>query len=124
MKKTLKVAILNSPDSDGDVFMPGAFKEMAKSAIVTVNFDRTKPVGFIESMQEDGDDVKVVANISEEILTHAQSAIEDKTHQIGFQVIKSEPNEHGGRNILELKLYECSLVIKSEKKDDDTSKRN
>ncbi len=97
IKKTFTIAT-GSIDSDHDIIMPGAIKMPEGSTVkILDHFDASKPVGVITEIKQDSNDI-VATGMFREDPTGLYPAI-------GFQVIKSHENMHGGRTIEELKLY-------------------
>lgn len=113
----------DEPDQSGDVVAPGAFGaslKRLKEAGRTVKFlwqhDPTKPIGIWRQVMEN----KTGLWVSGEVLTDIQlgqeaallmqnGAIDGLS--IGYRVVKAEPNrETGGRKLLEIDLWEVSLV--------------
>lgn len=99
MKKTFTAVTFNQPDAQGDIFLPGSIKSIKTvggSVVILHDFDPTKIVGNAERVQTTEKELKITADIKDEYLK--------MTPAIGFQIIKSEPNEHGGRTIHEINL--------------------
>lgn len=104
MKKTFTAAIIGTPDLVGDVFLPGCLKKTeGKKVPITKEFNNSLSdlISFVDSIKEVGYELKVTAEVPEPLF-HCTPAI-------GFQVIKSEPNEFGGRTIHEMKIMEVGL---------------
>lgn len=87
-------------DSQGDVIDLKGMVIPDKKLLVLKDFDATNLLGRATVIKEDGV-LKAESDLPESTL--------DLYPAIGFQIIKSEPNEHGGRNILEAKLYSVGL---------------
>ena len=111
------------PDQSGDVVAPGAFTnslERLKAAGRSVKFlwqhDPARPIGVWRQVLEN----KTGLWVSGEVLTDLQlgqeaallmqaGAIDGLS--IGYRVVRAEPNrETGGRTLLEIDLWEVSLV--------------
>ncbi|MEM7057338.1 MAG: HK97 family phage prohead protease [Pseudomonadota bacterium] len=111
------------PDQAGDVVVEGAFsasldrlKEAGRSVKFLWQHDPVKPIGVWRQVMEN----KVGLWVSGEVLTDLQlgneaallmqaGAIDGLS--IGYRVVRAEPNrETGGRNLLEVDLWEVSLV--------------
>jgi uncharacterized protein YifN (PemK superfamily) len=104
MSKKKSIVVENGkPDSSGDIILPSAFKNLPKKIWVTKDFDISHPIAKADVYFDEKENV-VKADIE----------VTDKRLQAapGYQIIKSEPNEHGGRTITEAKLYEVSLIPK------------
>ena len=114
---TSYAAVFGNVDRAGDVIMPGAFKKTLaenKSFIILANHDKNKPIGRTSSASEDDYGLKI-----EGYLGNTDRAMEWKqlmkdgvvdSFSIGYNVTKFKRNEHGGRDIFEMKLYEASPV--------------
>ena len=111
------------PDQSGDVVAQGAFAaslERLKKAGRSVKFlwqhDPARPIGVWRQVLEN----KVGLWVSGEVLTDLQLGQEAAVLMqagaidglsIGYRVVRAEPNrETGGRNLLEIDLWEVSLV--------------
>jgi len=111
------------PDQSGDVVAPGAFaacldrlKSAERSVKLLWQHDPTKPIGVWRQVMEN----KVGLWVSGEVLTDLQLGREAVTLMqagaidglsIGYRVVRAEKNrETGGRNLLEIDLWEVSLV--------------
>lgn len=101
MKKTFVAAKTGHIDSQGDVFLPGSFK-MGKNIVLSHGFNPSRIIGFVEDCKEVGDELRVTADVPEE-LQHLVPAI-------GFKVIHQTKNQDGTRTIQELRLLQVSLV--------------
>lgn len=102
MKKTFSAIKFGQPDSSGDIFSSNC-KINKGIVLLSHNFSDPKiilPQGdcFIDENQ-----LKFSHEIPENLM--------NGTPAIGFQPIKYEKNESGGRTFHEIKLYEISLVI-------------
>ncbi|MEM0943741.1 MAG: HK97 family phage prohead protease [Pseudomonadota bacterium] len=111
------------PDQSGDVVMKGAFqaslRRLAKAGR-RVKFlwqhDPALPIGVWHEVAEDAQGLKVDGEIlsavtkgSDALALMQAGAIDGLS--IGYRTIKAEPNrETGGRNLIEIDLWEVSLV--------------
>lgn len=87
-------------DSHGDILNIDGLVIPDKTIRVFKDFDASNLLGTATVTKEDGV-LKAESDLPESIL--------DLYPAIGFQIIKSEPNEFGGINILEAKLYSVGL---------------
>ena len=111
------------PDQSGDVVAPGAFaeslkrlKEADRSVKLLWQHDPAKPIGVWNQVMEN----KIGLWVSGEVLTDIQLGAEAATLMkagaidglsIGYRVVRAEPNlDTGGRTLLEIDLWEVSLV--------------
>ena len=116
-------SLFNQPDQSGDVVLPGAFHrslESLKRAGRRVKFlwqhDPARPIGVWQRVAEDaaglhvtGEILKGIAQGMEALALLRAGAIEGLS--IGYRTIRSTDNrETGGRNLIELDLWEVSLV--------------
>ena len=111
-------AVFGNVDRTGDVIHKGAFtktiKENEGSVIMVANHDQNVPVGRVQSMEEDNYGLKFKGYLAktdkaQEYKQLMKDGVVD-SFSIGYKVIRGEQNEHGGRNIHELKLFEISPV--------------
>ncbi|MEM7743102.1 MAG: HK97 family phage prohead protease [Pseudomonadota bacterium] len=113
----------NEPDQSGDVVAPGAFKkslERLKSAKRSVKFlwqhDPAKPIGTWREVNENATGLWVSGALLTDIQLGNEAALLMQAGaidglSIGYRVVKAEKNaETGGRNLLEIDLWEVSLV--------------
>lgn len=111
------------PDQSGDVVVPGAFRaslERLAAAGRSVKFlwqhDATKPIGIWQEVRENETGLYVSGEVLTEIAQGKEAALLMKAGaidglSIGYRVIRSERNrETGGRNLIEIDLWEVSLV--------------
>lgn len=89
-------------DSNGDVIILDGLKIPDKSLPILKDFNHAECIGRA-TLKHEGGAIKADAVFSEKYF--------DGYPAIGFQVIKSEPNEHGGRNILEAKLHYVGISL-------------
>ena len=116
-------SLFNEPDQRGDVVLPGAFHrslETLKRAGRRVKFlwqhDPARPIGVWQRVAEDaaglhvtGEVLNGIAQGMEALALLRAGAIEGLS--IGYRTIRSTENrETGGRNLIELDLWEVSLV--------------
>ena len=110
-------------DQSGDVVAPGAFAkslERLKEAGRTVKFlwqhDPSRPIGVWQEVRENATGLWVAGEVLTEIQLGREAAALMKAKaidglSIGYRVVKSEKNkETGGRTLLEIDLWEVSLV--------------
>ena len=110
-------------DQSGDVVAKGAFEkslERLKDAGRTVKFlwqhDPAKPIGTWAEVRENNTGLWVSGEVLTEIQLGREAAALMKAGaidglSIGYRVVKSEKNkETGGRTLLEIDLWEVSLV--------------
>lgn len=99
MVKKVIVANFNVPDSQGDVFLPGSVKNLDEKVWLTKNFDHSqKPLGKV-TVKEEG----------QSLVADVPAGLIDLYPAIGFQVISSNRNEEGIREITEMKIITVSL---------------
>lgn len=59
-------AIFDHPDRGGDIVRKGAFARAAKAGIPLLwQHDRTKRIGYIESLSEDDRGLRIIANVDD-----------------------------------------------------------
>lgn len=111
------------PDQSGDIVLPGAFSaslERLRTAGRTVKFlwqhDPTRPIGIWAQVKEDKTGLFVAGEVLTDIALGKEAALLMKAGavdglSIGYRVVRAEPNrETGGRNLIEIDLWEVSLV--------------
>lgn len=111
------------PDQAGDVVQPGAFAaSLARLAAAgrSVKFlwqhDPTSPIGTWDTVKEDKTGLFVSGQVLTDIALGKEAAVLMKAGaidglSIGYRVVRAEPNrETGGRNLIEIDLWEVSLV--------------
>ena len=116
-------SIFNQPDQSGDVVLPGAFHRSLEALVRAgrrVKFlwqhNPAKPIGVWERVAEDaaglhvaGEIVAGIAQGAEALALLRAGAIEGLS--IGYRTVRATENrETGGRNLVELDLWEVSLV--------------
>lgn len=113
----------NEPDQSGDVVRPGAFAdslERLKAAGRSVKFlwqhDATKPIGIWRQVTENKTGLWVAGEVLTEVSLGREAAVLMRAGaidglSIGYKVLRSEKNrETGGRTLVEIDLWEVSLV--------------
>lgn len=111
------------PDQSGDVVAPGAFaksltrlKEAGRSVKFLWQHDPTKPIGIWSDVRENKTGLWVAGEVLTDVQLGQEAALLMKAGaidglSIGYRVVKSQPNkETGGRTLLEIDLWEVSLV--------------
>lgn len=111
-------AIFDNVDRGGDVIKKGAFNktisENGGSVIMVANHDQNKPIGRVTEMKEDATGLLFKGYLSktdraQEYKQLMKDGVVD-SFSIGYAVVKGDRNEHGGRDLAELKLFEISPV--------------
>ena len=111
-------SVFGNVDSYGDVVMPGAFSktllERADRVKVLWQHDAWTPIGKPIEMREDKAGLYTKSKISQtqvgkDALTLLRDGVVNEL-SIGYQTIKEGRREDGTRELLEVKLYEYSLV--------------
>lgn len=112
-------SVANNVDLGQDTVKSGAFlktlQESKGKLPILFNHDPSEPIGVWTEMQEDGKGLRVKGQINMEVARgreiHAllkQGAI--KGLSIGYSIVKDKI-ENGIRQLIELKLYEVSVVV-------------
>ena len=114
-------ASFDTLDSDGDVFMKGAFtksvKERGPEGTKRIkhlfNHDPNQPLALILSLKEDNTGLLYESKtgthtLGREFIKMAESGLITE-HSVGFKTTKSKPTKEG-REITEVKLYEGSSL--------------
>lgn len=110
-------------DQSGDIVVPGAFAacldRMAKAGR-TVKFlwqhDPARPIGVWRQVSENKTGLWVAGEVLTELSLGREAAVLMRAGaidglSIGYRVLRAEPNrETGGRRLLEVDLWEVSLV--------------
>ena len=99
MIKAHFIAEAGKVDSQGDIINLDGLKH-DETVLLTKDFDAVNPLGRCKVFKEHGL-LKAEAEIPEEYLNSHPA--------IGFQVLKSHKNEHGGMTVTEAKLFTVSL---------------
>ena len=111
------------PDQSGDVVLPGAFagslarlKEAGRTVKFLWQHDPTRPIGTWEQVREDATGLFVAGEVLTDLALGKEAALLIQAGavdglSIGYRVVRAEPNrETGGRNLIEIDLWEVSLV--------------
>jgi HK97 family phage prohead protease len=108
-------SVFNVPDSGGDVVLPGAFRGVTAGAPLLWQHDVKEPIGFVESIAEDGRGLRVVARVvasgrGEQAVQLLRAGAIDGL-SFGYRVKASRPDRtRGVRELASLDLIEVSLV--------------
>lgn len=108
-------SVFNVPDSGGDVVLPGAFLGIKAGAPLLWQHDVKEPIGFVESVAEDGRGLRVVARVvasgrGEQAVQLLRAGAIDGL-SFGYRVKASRPDRtRGVRQLASLDLIEVSLV--------------
>ncbi|MFN3616252.1 MAG: HK97 family phage prohead protease, partial [Rubrimonas sp.] len=106
-------------DEGGDVVAAGAFAaslaRRGRNVKLLWQHDPTQPIGVWESLREDARGLRVSGRLLSEVRRGAEAAALLKAGavdglSIGYRVIRSEKTAQGGRRLLEVDLWEVSLV--------------
>lgn len=122
-KRTIEgyASTFGNRDRVGDTVQKGAFKKTiaerfagGKKKDIKVLWQHFHPIGLPIHMEEDSKGLYTVSKIAktpqgDEALQLAEEGVVDKM-SIGYDIIKSEPEDDGGQILKEIKLYEYSLV--------------
>ena len=115
-------SLFHHPDQGRDIVMPGAYsKSLKKSAKAQKKVpmlwqhDPTQPIGVWDSVIEDNHGLYVKGRLLHEVAKGKEAAILIKNHvidglSIGYQTHRSRKSSEGFRLLLELDLWEISLV--------------
>lgn len=115
-------SIFGNVDSYGDVVQKGAFSKTVKERMpkgkIRFFWDHMQPLGVPLSLEEDEQGLKFRGRISKTALGQdVKTLVEDGAvgdFSFGYDLVggesKNKPNEHGGLNVTEVKLWEVSLV--------------
>ena len=111
-------AIFDNVDRGGDVIKKGAFSktisENGGSVIMVANHDQNKPIGRVTEMKEDATGLLFKGYLAKtERAQEYKQLMKDgvvDSFSIGYAVVKGDRNDHGGRDLSELKLFEISPV--------------
>lgn len=116
-------SLFNHPDQSGDVVLPGAFHrslealaQAGRRVKILWQHDPARPIGVWRRVAEDaaglhasGDILSGIAQGAEALALLRAGAIEGLS--IGYRTVRATENrETGGRNLIELDLWEVSLV--------------
>ena len=115
--QTLRIAgyasVFAVPDKGGDVVMPGAFAGAAAPIPLLWQHKTDEPIGFVDSLKEDGRGLRITARIvaqgrgAEAAALVRAGAIDGLS--FGYRVKAASP-ARGGRRLERLELVEVSLV--------------
>lgn len=95
MKNVTFIIETGKVDSNGDIISLDGLKIPNKKIPILADFNVSNCIGFADVVKEDGV-LKANAELTDKYF--------DAFPAIGYQIISSEPNEHGGMNITEAKL--------------------
>ncbi len=113
-------SIFGAADGSGDVVRPGAFaasliRRGSKGVRMLFQHDAGEPVGVWDEIREDGRGLFVRGRILDAgprgraaAGLVGQGAVDGLS--IGFRTVRSKPRPGGGRDLLELDLWEVSIV--------------
>jgi HK97 family phage prohead protease len=106
-------AIFDRADRGGDVIRPGAFRralERRCEVPLLWQHERGKVIGRIESLEEDGRGLRVIAKLEDAKLA---AGVESGTLcglSFGYRVREGRPGKANLRELIDLDLVEVSLV--------------
>lgn len=115
-------SIFGAPDQNGDIVQPGAFAgslqriaDEGRSVKLLWQHDPVQPIGVWDQVAEDGLGLFVKGRLLTEIEKGADAAAllafgAVDGLSIGYRTIRAESLPGGGRRLLELDLWEVSLV--------------
>lgn len=113
-------SLYNVPDQSGDRVMPGAYDgallQKARGKVKMLwQHDPMQPIGVWDTITSDASGLYVKGRILNEVTAGREAlalleagAIDGLS--IGYRTIKSEKGSEGGRNLVELDLWEVSVV--------------
>ena len=108
-------SVFGVPDTGGDIVLAGAFAGADKPVPLLWQHDSKEPIGFVESLREDGRGLRVVARIvasgrgAQAARLIAAGAIDGLS--FGYRVKEASPDRARGlRRLARLDLLEVSLV--------------
>jgi HK97 family phage prohead protease len=108
-------SVFGVPDTGGDVVMAGAFGDAEARVPLLWQHDVKEPIGFVESMKEDGRGLRVVARVvasgrGAQVVDLLRAGAIDGL-SFGYRVKASSPDRVRGVRLLEqLQLIEVSVV--------------
>ena len=98
-------AIFDHPDQGGDIVRKGAFARAAKAGLPLLwQHDRSKRIGFIESVEEDERGLRVIANMDDDAPPVADGA----GLSFGYRVRGARNGTY--RELTDVDLIEISVV--------------
>ena len=110
-------AVFGNEDSYGDIIMPGAFNGSLNARKVKMlwQHDADKPIGVWDEVREDGRGLFVKGRIlldvekgKEAVALIKAGAIDGLS--IGYRTVKADRDSNGRRLLLEVELWETSIV--------------
>lgn len=112
-------SVFGAADDSGDVVAPGAFSgalaRRGRSIKLLWQHDPAQPIGVWESLVEDERGLRGRGRLLTEIRAGAEAlallragAVDGLS--IGYRALRSEKRADGGRSLLEIDLFEVSLV--------------
>lgn len=123
---TFVASVFGNVDHSKDRVFKGAFTKSIQSArqsgrmpkfVADHDWSVTKRLGKVLDLYEtdEGLEVQVRFNLDKQVAREAYSdfkfAPEDQEFSFGYSVKSYKPNEHGGRDLLEMDLFEVSSVL-------------
>jgi HK97 family phage prohead protease len=114
-------SLFGEPDDSGDVVAEGAFAASlaraggARRIKLLWQHDAAEPIGVWETVEEDGRGLRVAGRLLTEVRRGAEAAALLRAGavdglSIGYQTVKAGRLPGGGRRLLEVDLWEVSLV--------------
>ena len=112
-------SVFDAPDQSGDVVAPGAFAASLAAGPRSVKLlwqhDPAQPIGVWETLREDGRGLFAEGRLLTEIRAGAEAAALLRAGavdglSIGYRARRSERLSGGGRRLLDIELWEISLV--------------
>ena len=112
-------SLFNCPDQSGDEVAPGAFaatlSRLGSRVKLLWQHDAAKPIGVWESLREDGRGLQVRGRLIPEVQAGAEAIALLKAGaldglSIGFRTVRAAKLPDGRRRLLEVALWEISLV--------------
>mgnify|MGYP006273013605 FL=1 len=112
-------SLFETPDESGDVIAPGAFSaSLARrrgGLAMLWQHDPAEPIGVWDEAAEDGRGLRVTGRILTEIRRGGEAAALLRAGaidglSIGYRTLRAQRAPGGGRRLLEIELWEVSLV--------------
>lgn len=108
-------AVFDVPDKGRDVVRRGAFQQVQPGAPLLWQHDATRPIGRVETVNEDGRGLRVIASVTQGTQAGDEAVALLKSGAIdgmsfGYRVRRSRSAPGGMRELLEVELIEVSLV--------------